>query len=289
MKLRFTSITPEVFRRMKFCLIALATLSALFLLFACGPSGPREGTPAFYWAAAREAFAAGDFARTSDDLDRVLQSDNEFTSRALPWALLVTSGLANGYMDLVEQYEAGAKVNKEIPGTFYKFASSYRPNANQLTLRFAELFDTFDKTKDDPVTLDFPFPPGSSADVPQLAIVAKGTILPAATADTAVQLALARGILVVVTRAAGAAGDTAKAEQALKANGGKVPRATFAVAMARTLYESAELYSKNEMNDPDKMNNFYQRAQAVIDPLPESFDKRDLQVSIRLASKAPPR
>jgi hypothetical protein len=267
--------------------MAFATLSALSLLFACGPAAPREGTPAFFWAAAKETYAAGDYLKTTDHLDRILQSDNEYTARAMPWSLLVTSGLASGYMELADKYQAGAKANKAAPGSFYKQASNYRSFANRLTLRFADTFATFAKTKDDSVTLDFPFPAGTAAAVPQLATVAEGNLLPAATADAAEKSALARGILLATSRAVGAPGDTAKAEQILKSSGGKVPRATFSLAMARTLFESAQLYSRQKMNDSEKMTVLCQRALAVLSSLPETFETKDLGVSIRLAMKAP--
>jgi len=289
MKLGFASTKPEISRRIGFYPIVFATLAALSLLLACGPAAPRPGTPAFFWAAAKETCAAGDYMKTADHLDRILQSDNEYTARAMPWSLLVTSGLASGYLDLVDQYEAGAKANKTAPGSFYKYASNYRSLASRLTLRFAETFTAFDKTKDDSVTLDFPFPPGTAAAVPQLAAVAQGNLLPAATADIVEQQALQRGILLATSRAAGAPGDTAKAGQILKSSGGKIPRATFSLAMAKTLFESAQLYSRQQIKDTEKMTILCQRAQAVLSSLPETSETKDLGVLIQVAMKSPKR
>jgi hypothetical protein len=192
-------------------------------------------------------------------------------------------------MDLADKYEAGAKANKEAPGGFYKQVSSYQSFANRLTLRFADTFARFDKSKDDSVTLDFPFPAGSVAAVPQLATVAQGNLLPAATADAAEKRALERGILLATIRAAGAREDTAKAEQILKSNGGKVPRATFSLAMARTLFEESQLYSRQKLNDSDKLTILCQRALAVLSSLPETSETKDLGVSIRLAMKTTPK
>lgn len=289
MKPRFAETKPGIFWRTRYYLIAFATLSALFLLFACGPAAPREGTPAFFWAAARETYAAGDYMKTTDHLDRLLASDNPYVARAMPWSLLVMSGLASGYMDLADQYEAGAKAkaNKEAPGNFYKRVSNYRSFANRLTLRFAEAFARFDKSKDDSVIVDFPFPPGTVAAAPQLSLVAQGNLLPAATADGAEKRSLERGILMATLRAVGAPGDVAKAEQILKSSGGKIPRATFSLAMARTLYEESQLYARRKLNDSEKMTILCQRALAVLASLPETFETKDLGVSIRLAIKTP--
>jgi hypothetical protein len=289
MKPRFAATKPGISRRITFCLIAFATLWALSLLFACGPAGPREGTPAFFWVAAKEAFVAGDYTRTTDNLDRILESDNEYTARAMPWSLLVTSGLASGYMDLADQYQAGAKANKEAPVGLYRQLSNYQSFANHLTLAFADSFAKFDKSKDDSVTLDFPFPSGSAAAVPELALVAEGNLLPAATADAAEKHALARGILLATIRAAGAPEDAAKAEQILKSSGGKVPRATFSLAMARTLFEESQLYSRQKLYDFEKMTILCQRALAVLGSLPETPETKDLGKSIRLAMKIGPK
>jgi hypothetical protein len=227
--------------------------------------------------------------KTADHLDRILQSDNEYTARAMPWSLLVTSGLASGYMELADKYQAGAKANKKAPGSFYKQASNYRSLANRITMHLAETFTTFDKTKDGSVTLDFPFPAGTTAEVPQLAAVAQGNIPPVATAEAAENSALARGILLATCRAAGAPGDAAKAEQILKSGGGKVPRATFSLAMARSLFDSAQLYSPKRMSDFEKFSILCERALAALSALPETSETKDLGASIRLAMNPPKR
>ncbi len=64
-------------------------------------------TPDFYWSAARETWAAGDYLKTSDHLDHLLSSTNAYTARAIPWSLVLTAGtLAAGYMELADDYSA---------------------------------------------------------------------------------------------------------------------------------------------------------------------------------------
>jgi len=176
---RIASKRPRISVRSRLYLTVFAALS-LLLVFACGPAPPRTGTPAFYWGAAKEAYTFGDYMKTIDHLDNILEADNDYTARAYPWSLLVTSGLASGYMDLADQYEAGAKANKESSASFSRQVSRYRSLASHLTLRFADSFAKFGKTKEDPVTLAFAFPPGTAAPVPELARVAKGAVLPVA-------------------------------------------------------------------------------------------------------------
>jgi hypothetical protein len=280
--------TSRIYERSTYILAVIASLSMLFLAFACGPSAPEKGSPAYFWAAAAETYAAGDYMKTMDHLDGILeQNDNEYTARAMPWSLLLSSGLASGYSDLADKYQAGGKKNKEVPGNFFKQVGAYRSLANRLTLHFADTFSKFGSLKDDPVTLALPFPRGSVAEVGQLSTVAAGNLLPASVADQAEKRALERGILLATTHAAGAGDDSAKAEETLKASQGKVPRATFLLAMANALYDSSQVYASNKINDSEKMKILCQRAQDVLKLLPESFETKDLGVKIRLAMKEP--
>jgi len=283
---RIASRRPKISLRSSHYLTVFAALS-LLLVFACGPAPPQRGTPAFYWGAAKEAYAFGDFMKTIDHLDNILESDNDYTARAFPWSLVATSGLASGYMELADQYAAGAKANKEASASFSRQVSRYRGLASHLTLRFADAFAKFGKSKEDPVTLAFALPPGTASPVPQLATVAKGSLLPAATAEAAEKAALERGILLAALRAAGAPEDPAKGEQILKAGEGKVARATFLLAMAHTLYEESQLYDRRRENDSQKRLILCQRAQDVLKALPESPETKALNLKIQIVLTEP--
>src|SRR5262245_42739476 len=91
-----------------------APLSVLALLglSSCDKPVPSAASvrPAdFYWTAARETWAAGDYVKTSDHLDHLIEAHNEFSVRAIPWSLIITSGMAGGYIDLADHYVAGAR------------------------------------------------------------------------------------------------------------------------------------------------------------------------------------
>ena len=196
------------------------------------PARRRKGLPAYFWAAAQESYAAGDYLKTLDHLDGILDSDSEYTARAVPWSLLLSSGLANGYADLADHYQAGGKKNKEAPGNFFKFVGSYRSQAGRLTLRFADNFAKYGNLKGDSVTMAFNFPPGATEPVGQLETVAAGNLLPASVADQAETRALQRGIILAMARALGSPDDVAKAQEALKANQGKIAHNMYMIAMA---------------------------------------------------------
>src|SRR5712691_2333444 len=93
-------------------LVAIAVATA-GLNFSCSTStAPQPGTPAYYWAAAKETSAANDYLKTSEHLSRVLASDNEYSARARPWLLILTAGMVPGYMDVADKLEDGVRSKK---------------------------------------------------------------------------------------------------------------------------------------------------------------------------------
>ena len=96
-----------------------ALVAVNLILFSCsGSNAPQPGTPAFYWAAAKETYAAGDYQKTVEHLGNILSSQNDYVARAQPWILVLTSGMAQGYMDLAEAFDAGGHANHANPRIF---------------------------------------------------------------------------------------------------------------------------------------------------------------------------
>src|ERR1022692_1116216 len=117
-------------------LLAASVAIAAGLNFSCsGSDGPQPGTPGFYWAAAKEAFSAGDYNKTGQHLDKLLASANEFTGRALAWQLILTSGTIRGYMDVADNLELAVRMNRADPGQFRKYVSNSRSSAGRLSLQ----------------------------------------------------------------------------------------------------------------------------------------------------------
>src|SRR5215831_17199925 len=116
-------------------------LLALTLTSCSGPATAKVGSPEFYWSAAMETYAAGDYVKTTDHLDHLMESNNEYTARAIPWSLILTSGMAAGYMDLADAYSSGARLNKANALAFRRKAMEYRNMASPLAQRFAQNVD----------------------------------------------------------------------------------------------------------------------------------------------------
>jgi len=260
-------------------------LSANLILFSCSTSNaPQPGTPAFYWGAAKDTYAAGDYQKTIDNLSNVLSGDNAYVARAQPWMLVLTSGMARGYMDLAEAYAKGAKVNRPQMTNFLRQVDLYRDNANTLALQFAEQFSKF-QSKEDSVPLAFAYPTGSPTEVLLLNRVAGGAWLPQPEIETTQKRTIERAVLLDTCRAAGAQDDPAKAQDLLKTGDAKVTRATFIQAMASALYDESQLYSRGQRDEPDKLKIFCSRAEEALKQVPASKETQELDKKIQAALK----
>lgn len=266
--------------------LVLALVTGIATLFSCssGPSEPKMGSPAFYWQGAREVYKAGDYMKTLQNLDNLLATDNEYTARALPWVLVLKSGIAEGYMEAADNYAVGVH-NSHEPSAFRRQVSDNRNAASQLALQFAEDFGKIAKLKGDTITLEFAYPKGNAAPVTQFTKVTTGIALTPTEAETAQQRSVERGVLLAVCRAAGAAQDTAKASNLLQTGVATVPRAVFMTAMADSLFRFAKLYSKDKLDEPQKMDALIERAQNALAGLPDTKETKDLKSDIQAAIK----
>jgi hypothetical protein len=266
---------------MRKLLLAVSVVTA-----GCSTStAPQPGTPAYAWSAAKETFAAGDYVKTAQHLDKVLASDNEFTARAHPWRLILTSGMARGDMDLADNFEYGVKAKRADPGGFRKIISNSRSTAGRLSLQFAEAFMSFQKGKDDPILLDFPFPNGSAAPVPEFARASVGQPLLPTEIESAQKHAMQRAILLQTCVAVGATDDTAKALDLFKSGSAQVPRAVFMTGMANTLYDEAQLFGSRKLDDPEKLKVFSNLASNALKGIPETKQTKELSAKIQTAMK----
>ncbi len=264
-----------------FVAVALAGLHS-----SCSTSNaPEPGTPPYYWAAAKETFAANDYVKTGEHLDKIVASDNEYTARARPWLLILTAGTVRGYMEVADKLESGVREKKADPGGFRKYISNSRSTAGRLSLHFAETFMRFQKGKDDPVPLAFNFPSGSATPVAELSKASVGMPLQATEIEGAQKRAVERAILLETCRAAGAPDDTAKALELFKSGNVQVSRATFLVGMADSLYQQAQLYDRKKMDDPEKLKVFSNLALAALKDVPETKQTKELSDKIQKGMK----
>lgn len=245
-----------------------APLVALSLLTSCsGPSASTAGADGasaeFYWSAAKQTYAAGDYMKTLDDLDRLMETHSTYTARAVPWSLVLTAGMANGYIELANYYAEGARENRAQALLFRRKANEYRTMANPLALRFAQNVEKMDQLPAGAVPVAFPMPKGSAALPDLLSRIGDGEILSPVEADRAVVLALQRNVLLAVCEAVGSPNDMAKAEDVLT-HLSTTSHSTFGKAVAQMLEKESKLYSRNQLDEPEKLAILHQRAQTVL-------------------------
>jgi hypothetical protein len=261
-------------------------LSSLALISCSGSSGPEPGTPAFYWSAARETFGNKDYVKTIEHLEKLTATENDYTARARPWLLVMTSGMARGYIDLGDNFDAGARANKENPTEFRRRTNTYRGEADRLAVEFVEVFGKFQQGKDDPVPIAYPLPLGSAAPVTQLSRVATGILLAPAEIEPAEKRSIERAVLLQASAAAGAPDDVAKAQDLLKPGTLQVPRAAFVTMMSSTLFDESKLYGARQIDKPDRIKIFCNRALDALKTVPETKQTKDLSTKIAKSLKS---
>jgi hypothetical protein len=274
--------------RSKTAILFPAAVATALMVVSCstGPQAPEKGTPAFYWSAARETFSTADYIAADDNLSKLLKTGNEFVPRALPWGLVLSSGIAKGYSELADNFEHGARARKADPAAFRKQTSDQRTLASQYALEFAEMFQRFAKNnQDQTITLDFPFPTGSVAPIPEALKISAGVAAQPADIEKAQNRSLQKAVLLATCLAAGAPDDTAKAQEMFKAGNVQVPRQVFMLAMAKSLYELGGLYGPMKLDKPDKQKIFWTTAITALEAVPQSKDAKQLNTKIQTALK----
>jgi len=253
-------------------LAAITILFVMFTLTSCSSGGsttttatvtPTGKSADFYWSAARETYAAGDYMKTADHLEHLIDNQNQYTTRAIPWYLVVTSGMANGYMRLADQYIAGARINKPAAIALRRKASAYRTTASQVALRFAQNADKVQQIPLGLTPLSFPLPAGSASETELLTQIAKGRELPPADVEAAETLTVQHAVLMAACKVAGATDNLAKAEEILAGPHPEVARATFGNAIADMLTAESSLYERSKLDEPAKLAAFRERADIV--------------------------
>jgi hypothetical protein len=242
----------------------VATVFAALLLSSCsGTVATKAGSPDFYWSAARQSYAAGDYQGTVELLDHLVDNRNEFTARAIPWSLVLTSGIAAGYIELADDYALGARVNPASAAGFRRKAAEYRNLANPLVLQAAHLAEKLDQLPPGSITLTFGRPRGNLAQSPILYKIAAGLRITDAEAEAAPSQALERNVLASACLAVGAPNDSAKASEILSHASTITPRTAFAGAMAEMLEKTAALYDRRGLDMPDKLAVVRGRAKSL--------------------------
>jgi hypothetical protein len=268
--------------------IALSILGLLAAGTSCssGPQPPQPGTPAFYWAAAKETYRAGDFLKASENLQRILVSENEFTARARAWDTVISAGLTQGYIELADNWEAGARANRPNPTPFRKQVSALRSLASASAIQFTEdIHKVMEVDKDPNLLLAFAYPAGAAAPPAGLKRVAGGILVQDSERDLLQAAMLQRGVLLSVCGAVGSPDDAAAAQEKLKTGEFRVPRDTFLLAAAKSLQEQSELFTSTKLDQPNRLKLLSQEALKALGSIPQTKETKSLTDKIQARLK----
>lgn len=266
--------------------VLAALVGLLSVSCSKGPKPPQPGSPGFFWDSAKASYHSGDFAKTGEHLQQLVRSESEFTSRSRPWAIVISAGLARGYSETADAYEAGARMNRPNPMPFRKAASQLRTAASAAALEFAEGVHQFmdtDKTPD--VTLAFDFPTGGAAEPPSLRKVSGGQLIQPSEHESLVRAMVQRGVITLAGRVAGAPNDPAKTLEILKNSDAKRARPDFLAALAQELFDRADLYSPVKLDLPNRARMMCQEALEALQAGPETKESKALAAKIQAAMK----
>ena len=266
--------------------LSIVGLVAAATSCSSGPQLPQPGTPAFYWAAAKETYRAGDFVRTSENLQRILVNENEFSARARAWDAVISSGLAQGYMELADAWESGARSNRLNPTPFRKQVSTLRALASASAIQFTEdIHKVLEGNKDPKILLAFAYPAGAPAVPAGLKKVAGGIPVQDSERDLLQAAMLKRGVLLSVCAAVGSRDDAAGAQGKLVAGDFLASRDVFLLAAAQSLSDESELFTGTKMDLPNRLKLLSEEALKVLGAIPQSKETKALTAKIQARLK----
>ncbi len=265
----------------------LIVAAGSLLMAACssGPPPIKPGSPAFFWAVARESYRTGDLLKTQATLLELSKGDSEFTERARIWHLVVSGGVMKGLGDLADAYQAGSEIT---PARFRKEASALRGMAASAALEFTQAVYEEQSDRVPAMKFAFEFPSGSAALPPALATVSRGTWLADEDRELLQRAVLQRGVILAAATAVGRPGDPSKALSVFSAPEFQVPRETFLFGLAKLLYDGSGVFGPQRLDRPERQMVMCRGALETLRLLPETDQSRALGSEIQAAIKKIP-
>jgi hypothetical protein len=264
-----------------------ATAAASFFISGCSAekkatAPPKTGTLAYTWHTATESYKAGNYQRSMEQLTRLATAQSEYRTRARLWLVVVAGGIADGYLQLSNAYEDGARLSKAASSDYRNQVRELRNIANTAALAFAEtMHDIMDENKDPRFAFDFGFPAGGSTEPLQLAKIRKGLPMQAADHEVARKKMAEAGVVKFAALLAGSPSDIEKARQQFAAPS----RDAVLMGVATNLVSSADLYSQKKMDIPKRGNALCKEAAEALALLPDSKEKKALDTKAKDALK----
>lgn len=235
---------------------------------------PKTGTLAHSWYMAGKAYESGDYPRAMQQLSELAAKNSEYRDRARYWLIVVAGGVADGYVELSNAYDAGSRLNRVVSAEYRKQMHDVRNVANAAALQFAEaVHDILDKNKDPKFAFDFAFPKGSMAEPTPMTRLNKGFAVQPADHQALRQSMAQRGVVKFAAALAGAPGDQARAA----AQFANPPRDAVLTAIAQNLIAAANLYDHGKLDMPKRGNALCRTAMEALALVPDSKERKQLE------------
>jgi hypothetical protein len=260
--------------------------SAIFLA-GCSSGSPqiKPGSPAFFWAVARESYRTGDLVKADTTLQELAAGDSEFAARAQVWHLVLAAGLTEGFSELADAYDSGGP-HSANPVRFRNLAANLRSGAATDALEFAQGVHALAAGGQQAnIQLAFAFPPGPDAPPEGLFQIANGNWPSEADAESLQTAMLERATHGAAAAAVGAPHDTARARALFQTPETQIPSETFLEGMAELLFEQSDLFAPQRMGRPDRFTLMCREAAQALQSIPETPHRKELLGRIQAALK----
>jgi hypothetical protein len=208
------------------------------------------------WQQTERLFTEGNIDGTLQQIEVLLNAGDSDAVRAAAWKMLILAGKSRAYFELSEAYETGAQESRTQIAAFQRAASTYRSHARLASLALAQMAAETDRHfgRVDTIPLHFPMPPGSTSASSVVASVKVGHLTHQDQLTAAEEYSVRRAIILLVGEAtkaisAGSAPDPGEGPAALSV---AIPKPRLLAVVGRVLYEQADLFAENRLNDPGK-------------------------------------
>ncbi len=293
--------THEHSRSLTWVQLALVAACVLGLTYCGGPSGPRQGTPEWYWEAASDNFAVPDYAKTIEQLGEAMKAEGEVGTKAMFWRAVLTAGMARGYHDLTNAFAAGIEANERLAEEFQSPLNEYRRRTRVNAIDFSESVGKIEAMIDsqESIAFDFPLPAGNGSVSPMLTSIESGNKVEGQITAMEDQT-LTRGIFSVFGELNGSGDEYQELLDEAAAGGIQATPEEVAFGVARILLDVGIMFNRENINDPQVRSIVLEMALKWVEPHYETeefgervedfkFDleneRRDIQGKRRLKKK----
>ena len=260
---------PEIqVHNKSFCWTAVALAAVCLLGAACsgGETGPRQGTPEWFWEAANDNYAIPDYTKTVEQLKETMKAEGDLAAKAGLWRCVLTGGLALGYDQLADAFVKGTEANEGRTEDFQPSINEYRRRTRINAIQFAEGLGALEKLLEgqETVTLDVPLPEGDGTASTVLSTVEAGNKVDAelvAMEDTT----LARGVFALLSTLSGGKEFPKLIEEA-GAGGIQASSDEIGFGVARTLLDISVMFDREGLNDPKVRAHVLNMSQTWVEP-----------------------